>query len=171
MKLLTSLLIIAISQSALCSELFPVTEELQGAEYQKDFVSKICGPGNTTKWTQEKKKECDDKYQSTFLAKLAEVYPRADWNEIKAWCSANPLDCLKWNSFEEKTKDSHREQIRIASQPTTTESKVRRASFIKAFSSGAGAIGAGLQQSSQNQPRPINCSGTTINGITNATCY
>ena len=66
----------------------------------------MCGLKDGKKHFKKDKEACDDKYHDTFIAKIAETYPKADLSSLKVWCHANPFDCPSdWKKMEMKAKE------------------------------------------------------------------
>lgn len=97
---------------------YPVTDELQGQQYQIQFVVKVCGIKSLKKATKKQIQECDQKYLETFLAKIQLQYPKAK-DDAGVWCKANPLDCPNdWQKIEEHFEElqAHAEYLENLNQ-------------------------------------------------------
>lgn len=154
---------------------YPVTAELRQKDYQERFIKSVCEKSqkNFDSIPVRARAVCMAEYNKTFLAKLAETYPSANWQDVSLWCQANPIDCKEWEKVEVAVRDSHSAVTSAAARATNAkyaeeQDQNRLEKRRKIFK----AIGAGLQGmgSAMQRNNSVSCTSNRVGQTTYTNC-
>lgn len=142
-----------------------VVNEVRSPAYKAEFFEKVCGRMDDA--------SCADKYERTFIARLAERYVAADLNAVSTRCTAHPIDCANMAALELWVLESHNNARRAQYDQMLSEATSIYQQDQSTYAANARAANAAAWQAvadSFKPPPQINCTSTTYGTTTNTRC-
>lgn len=145
--------------SALVKEDAPlIVDEMSTEEYKTEFVTKVCGKPRAKNKIENK--ECTQKFDETFNARLSETYRFADGEAVNRKCQAYPIECKDFKQFEIWARESHNENVEVMRRNQLNEYQLYRNYQLVEQSRAMSTTGAALINYSQQQNKTTNCEST-----------